>query len=387
MRRNAGFAPLLAAAACLALAPWTDAPAQELYLAPDVATSPDGVTTLLPWEIARLDVGAYSIVAQLGGAAGIDALHKLDAPGEWLISFDAPRTIVGSLQASPEDVVRLGAGDPALFFDGSCVVGAVAPQVNLNAVTLTAGDDGNLLAALGVAADLGTGLVRPSAVVEYTRTGAGACDWSLVGVHTDLTAAPSTAYTPGSARITGLDEAGGLLMIAFDIPVDLGPTTETVPFLPGQVVVYDSLAGEFGTLLDLRTIGVPGWPVSSEIDALSCEANPGRLPEAAGITMTRAGGDVVIHCAGSCSSGGRSYGIYEGALDQLRAGSYDHVQRSCSSDCPGSSTLTPAAGDAYYLVVPHNATAEGSYGTDSSLGERPPAPVACAPVRIVTPCP
>ena len=39
-------------------------------------------------------------------------------------------------------------------------------------------------------------------------------------------------------------------------------------------------------------------------------------------------------------------------------------------------------GDTYYLVVPHNGSREGSYGTDSSGRERPPAIEACLPQAV-----
>jgi hypothetical protein len=50
-------------------------------------------------------------------------------------------------------------------------------------------------------------------------------------------------------------------------------------------------------------------------------------------------------------------------------------------------TFAPGAGNRYYLVVPRNAAAEGSYGTRSGAIERPVGGGACAATQVVTPCP
>ena len=49
----------------------------------------------------------------------------------------------------------------------------------------------------------------------------------------------------------------------------------------------------------------------------------------------------------------------------------------------------PLLAGTYYLVVPHNAKEEGSYGTDSNLIERPRPPLAdrCASAQNLTDCP
>jgi hypothetical protein len=138
----------------------------------------------------------------------------------------------------------------------------------------------------------------------------------------------------------------------------------------------------------------PGWPVSSEVASLSCEANPGRIDSpATQIRLDKSLPDISIICPGSCSSGGRSYGIYEGTIASVRVGIYDHIAIGCSGVCPGGNTFLPGVGDRYYLVVTHNFKEEGSYGLaliGGSSVERPQAanPVdRCVEFQNLTPCP
>jgi hypothetical protein len=75
------------------------------------------------------------------------------------------------------------------------------------------------------------------------------------------------------------------------------------------------------------------------------------------------------------------YAIYEGILGDFTS----HGWRDCGASGP-SVTFTPLEGDTYYLVVPLNATREGSYGRDSEGLERPPGALACLPQQVA-PCP
>ena len=361
--------------------------AQNLYVSPDVATSPDGVITALPWQIVRHDGGSYALTGNVPSHVSIDGLHKLDAPNAWLLSVDAAADLGSGIDVFPEDVVRLEAGGPTPFFDGSCVTPPIPSGSNVDALTLLGGDDSNLFLSLDVRSELAGTSVPPSGVVEYERTGPGPCDWSFLFLNLDLAGFVSTLYAPLSARITGLDASTERLLVSFDIPVDLGPTGESVPFLPGQIVALDLSLGGFSTFEDLRFTAAPGWPVSSGVDALSCEANPGRMNGPASITLTRSGGDVLISCVGSCSSGGVVSGIYEGTLASLRAGAYDHGPVDCSATCAGNNLVTPASQSTYYLVVPGNGKEEGSYGLDSAAAERPAAVQGCAAVQKLTACP
>ena len=186
-----------------------------------------------------------------------------------------------------------------------------------------------------------------------------------------------------------MGRVAGRWVLSIDIPVDVGPPGP-VTRLPGQIVSTDGTT--WGLFDDLQASGTPGWPISSVVDALSCEANPGRVDTAADqfITMDKSLPSVTIHCPASCASGGTSYGLYEGTIPSLRTGMYDHAKQSCVETCPGSITFGPANGDRYYLVVPHNGSEEGSYGLDSDTSERPQAAgltARCMAVQNLTPCP
>jgi len=105
----------------------------------------------------------------------------------------------------------------------------------------------------------------------------------------------------------------------------------------------------------------------------------GRVPDGAVIPGTalrlslEGTGQVTLTWGESCQIGDDDYAIYEGDLGLFTS----HVPRACSTSGATSSTITPAGSSSYYLVVPRNADAEGSYGADSTGAERPPGASVC----------
>jgi hypothetical protein len=77
----------------------------------------------------------------------------------------------------------------------------------------------------------------------------------------------------------------------------------------------------------------------------------------------------------SCLGSDTDYEVHEGTLGTY----YSHVPILCSTSGATQVRLTPPAGSVYYLVVPRNATREGSYGTDSTGTPRPPSASSCRP--------
>jgi len=72
------------------------------------------------------------------------------------------------------------------------------------------------------------------------------------------------------------------------------------------------------------------------------------------------------------------YGVYRGNLPWV---GYNHASITCNAG--GTSYTTPAdSGSYYFLIAAQNTTSEGSYGTDSSSSQRPPASLACLPQNI-----
>ena len=109
-----------------------------------------------------------------------------------------------------------------------------------------------------------------------------------------------------------------------------------------------------------------------------CETAPvcvgaGRVPDS--LTVAKGPGESLsLSWGASCSSADADYAVYEGSLGSFAA----RVPRTCTTAGAQNYNLTPAAGDAYYLIVPVHADREGSYGTDGTGAERPQAAGACA---------
>ena len=87
----------------------------------------------------------------------------------------------------------------------------------------------------------------------------------------------------------------------------------------------------------------------------------------------------------SCRAGETDYGVYEGALGNFAS----HAPVTCStSNLTSWGPFLPDPGDRFFVIVPSNATAEGSYGLESSGAERLVSPAACLLQTIGAPvCP
>jgi hypothetical protein len=83
----------------------------------------------------------------------------------------------------------------------------------------------------------------------------------------------------------------------------------------------------------------------------------------------------------SCRVTDTDYAVYAGPIGSFT----DHDLVTCATGGLTAATITPDAGDLYYLVVPLNAGFEGSYGTTSSGAQRPPASPACHPQSLPVP--
>jgi hypothetical protein len=75
-----------------------------------------------------------------------------------------------------------------------------------------------------------------------------------------------------------------------------------------------------------------------------------------------------------------TYNIYEGTL----GGGYNHAPKACAAAVTAAggrlqATLTPAAGNTYYLVTAADLCQEGTSGSDSSGTPQPSANLTCSP--------
>jgi hypothetical protein len=114
-------------------------------------------------------------------------------------------------------------------------------------------------------------------------------------------------------------------------------------------------------------------------------ANPvSVLGEATGMLLTKNPNGIAIDLTwNACCRAGADYAVYEGSLGAWSS----HVPALCSTGGQTSATVSPAAGDRYFVVVPNDATTEGIYGADSSGAERPASTSTCRSNRNTTACP
>lgn len=80
------------------------------------------------------------------------------------------------------------------------------------------------------------------------------------------------------------------------------------------------------------------------------------------------GGDLVLSWGGSCDPSDGDYNLYEGALGDFTS----HAPKQCGTGGVTTQTVTPVAGDTYYLVTPADGAVEGSYGRTGDSVERAP---------------
>lgn len=365
-----------------------------IYITPDVPTVIPAGPTLLPWTIYRYSTPGpvYAPVLVVLGNPFIDGIHKMDAFGDWLISVDAPSNLTGLLAppAQPRDVIRYDGALYSFFFCPSQDPALnIPPGVNLDALYLEGGDQGSLVVSFDVPIQLPPGgpFYGPADLVRFDRitggVGCGSAAWLLSGANPVFGGIP-----PNGINLIGADGALGLTIFSLDVPAILTPTTDPTPpfFTRDELVSWDGVTyARFEPLI--------GWPQGSEVDGLSCLANPGTVPVT--ITLDKAtpvGCDlcnIIINWSPSCSEGGEDYGIYQGTIGTW----YSHSSIVCTDTGANlTETLTPGAGNRYYLVVAHNAKAEGSYGNCSAGfcgagDQRPVGGAACVVPQVITPCP
>jgi hypothetical protein len=133
-----------------------------------------------------------------------------------------------------------------------------------------------------------------------------------------------------------------------------------------QAVYTDGSGSAFGNVEGLVVAGA-GAPAGRVLDAL---------------TIGRSGDDLTLAWGASCTVTDDDYAVYEGQLGDFAS----HAPVICSTGGALGATVTPEAGDRYYLIVPRNASFEGSFGVDSAGTERPEGTSACV-TRAIGVCP
>jgi hypothetical protein len=112
--------------------------------------------------------------------------------------------------------------------------------------------------------------------------------------------------------------------------------------------------------------------------------SPGAVPDGAGVpgppllVERLLGGDLEVSWGPSCLAEGADFVVYEGEIGDFSS----HAPVICSTGGLTQATFTPSSLDAYYLVVPRNASFEGSFGTTSAGAERPVGTSSCLPQSL-----
>jgi hypothetical protein len=194
-----------------------------------------------------------------------------------------------------------------------------------------------------------------------------------------------------NGRIQRFDAAGNPTSPSFQTGIN--STNGGLAFDPTDNSLY---VGTFNKVFHYTTTGmllgsftIPGGD-GRFVDGLEFEGTlgavpAGRVPDGAPevpLTLTTNGSDVTLQWGASCLATDADYEVYEGTLGSFSS----HESRLCTTGGSLTATITPNPGDRYFLVVPRNATNEGSYGLESSGGERPQGSSACF-ARMIGSCP
>jgi hypothetical protein len=356
--------------------------APPIVIVPEVPTNDPGGggATFLPADLVRFAGGLYTPapILTIPGGPAVDAIEKMDKPGNWLFSIEAASDLGGMLAspADPRDVIRRdSAAVYSLFF---CGAGAGIPDgSNVDALALEGGDSGQLLVSFDVPTTIGAATFDPADLVRFRRIGPACGNWTLGAPVLAFDASTAGAGVLTSSNLIAVLRSGGKLVLAFDVPTDLAPSLGPPIYVPGDLVLWDGVS--FSVFVSL-----PAWPISSLVDAMAGPANPGRVPATLHVDKSIiTPGDLTLTWTASCSEGANNYGIYEGTLGTW----YSHSLEDCDDTPPAlTEEVAPAAGSNYYLVVPQNGAEEGSYGL-ANFGERPVGAVQCISPQSVTPCP
>jgi hypothetical protein len=172
-------------------------------------------------------------------------------------------------------------------------------------------------------------------------------------------------------------------MIAMDIGTG---ALELVPIDPGGEQLGERVEITWGEDEDGELYIGTALGQVLKLSQASMANESGRVPDGAGapggpLTIARAGGgEITLDWSSSCLSGDFDYSVYAGTIGDFTS----HGIVLCTTAGTTDATILPT-GSQYYLVVPHNGTNEGWYGTDGNGAPRPPAATACR-TQLMAPC-
>jgi len=178
-----------------------------------------------------------------------------------------------------------------------------------------------------------------------------------------LTPGQSTHVLFGTSVVAmGLTDGDGRTASTFIVPPAAAPGRHLVTIGvddPADAITADCTVGVMGAMLEAGSVPdgnvVPGAP----------------------LTATWAAGELTLSWGDSCLPADIDYEIYEGSLGDFTT----HASIFCSTGGATMMSFVPAAGNAYYLVLPSNGLIEGSYGRSGDGFERPAGVFPCRPQR------
>jgi hypothetical protein len=333
-------------AALVVVAP---AAAESYWLGVDVPARL-GPNDYTPEQIVATSGGAYGTALTLPAGTPVGALHRR-ADGSWLFAPAQVVTLGGSTY-EPRDVVAFDGANYTSFLRGSTV--GIPSNARIDALLLDPA--GRVIVSLDVPATiLGTNY-EPYDLLRYNSDFSVFWSGASSGV-------PATSNLCGAAMT-----ASGALVLTFDTPTRLGG----VDYLPGQLVVWNGGSSFSSYAMD------PAWPPYAQLRDFAFLPTAGAVPDGrwvpgTGLVLAKSAGSIAMSWSASCSAGDTDYAIYEGSIGSF----YDHRPRFCTNGHATTKTLIPGVGSVYYLVVPLNALAEGSYGRRSNGTQRPVSSSAC----------
>lgn len=320
-------------------------------------------TDYLPNQIVKSIDAVYSVEVTLPMGTELSALH-LRSDGVWLFTPAFPLNL-GGTDYEPRDIVAYNGTTYSLFLDGNAV--GISEDARIDSLFLDAG--GHPILSFDVPVNISS--------TEYSQN-----DLVLYNSGFSLYWNGQTAGVPADANIVGAAvDNGGILVFSFDVPTNIS----SIEYLPGQLVQWSSGGGFSSYFVD------SAWPSSAQVRDISFQPQSGagavpdgRFVPGTPLRASKAGatGNITLTWSASCITSDNDYEIYEGAIGNYTS----HAQKYCSTSGATTMTFTPATSSAYYLVVPRNASSEGSYGYNSSGSQRPPASSPCR-IQLIIACP
>ncbi len=329
--------------------------AQELLLTADLPVKP-GTTTCTPNQVLRRDyAGNYTIYFD-GAAAGIPANVHITAittlgMGIVIFAVDVPFSAGGNTYL-PCDVILYSSGTLSMWQSGTAL--SLPPNAVIDALAVD--QSMYMYYSFDVPVSAGTNVYQPNDVARVS-----------VKTLVPFLSGASDLGLPQGSDIVGFQIApNGDYLFMFRTPTTIGTTT----FLPSQI------ARKSGGVWDL--FWSPGAGVNNVVATFAFPASPGSAPDGGTVpgtplSISKSGANAHLAWGAACVTDANDYAIYRGALGSW----YSHSSVVCTTGGATSADVAYGGGNEYYLVVPINGTLEGSYGTNSSGAQIPPAAAPC----------